>query len=185
MWTEYGTIIEVNTAIPVRHMIKYANGIYEKRKQSNLVVFVLEIRLIIQCAYLAANLAFEQFQKLLLRPSRSVLFMRIILEGRIRDEFIHQWMDEFSLYFFFQWQKNNEQSFIAFMLLFVIFWFWIFFFVIKLWLEIVDKLFWFKAMNIKTKAWMPPSPPPLPPRINYSMIYFLSYTLFTVTLVTV
>lgn len=44
-------------------MIKYANGIYEKRKQSNLVVFVLEIRLIIQCTYLAANMAFERFEK--------------------------------------------------------------------------------------------------------------------------
>lgn len=89
----YGTIIEVNRATPLRHMIKYANGIYEKRKQSNLVVFVLEIRLIIRCAYLAANMAFEGFRKFLFRLNRSILLYthnKKHLEGRIRDEFIHQ-----------------------------------------------------------------------------------------------
>lgn len=100
-------------------MIKYANGIYEKRKQSNLLVFVLKIRLIIQYAYLAANMAFEKCKNGKLRLFVRCFFWRVEYVTILS---INKWMRFLIFHFFLWWQKNNEQSFIIFMLLFVIIW---------------------------------------------------------------
>lgn len=131
MWTEYATIIEVNRAIPIRHMIKYANGIYEKRKQSNLVVFVLKIGLIIQCAYLAANMAFKRCRNCCYALMFSHLFF-ILFRGSNTWRFypsINGWV-----FFSFGDKRIMNKVFFSFMLLFAIFWLKIFFFVNELWL---------------------------------------------------